>query len=289
MKKIIILLAGVIGWALAADCPSATAQFPAVWKPLKAARIAVVSGGIVTVDSPGKMGGMSGTVQVSPRRRFHFRCEVRGNGTVQLGICGAFGWAYSPEISLGGDWQQLELAYADSAENLTLSLYSTLDRPSTFEVRNFSSTVDPVPELTDTAIAPTLFHAADYPGSNGKRRKVADAADGCAIWGKCWYRFVKLPVPTNSRKLYYYVHLRQNTAAPMELYLLNGAQKVNAAVKFGEKDTWRWLRLAPIEAAIALPEVSLSCSGDPATEILVDKIVVSTKDALNSELLDRVE
>ncbi len=290
MNKRNLFFALMVGGALvsAAEVPDAVV-FPTAWKVSLQATVTPAADGILVVHAPVKSAGLAGPVRVIPKRRYVFRCEVRGSGKVQLAVSGDFGWAYGPATVLGNDWKTLEVTYANTTPSVSLALYSLIDGASTFEVRNFTGTPLPPVELSDGEMPVKLFIAADHPGHNGKLRKLADAADGRAIWGKRWYCFVQLPVPANSRPVHYYVHLRKNTDAAMELYLLNGSQKIHQPVKFTARDQWTWVKLAPVQAEIALPEVVLSCAGDPATELWVDKVVLSTDGELTAAALEQVK
>lgn len=151
MRKTWLVFAAV-GGIVAAVCAAESAGLPQTWRSAGKAEIATAADGVITVKSPGRMGGITGSVKVAPQCRYAFACEVRGAGKAQCGVNGAFGWCYSPAATLSGEWQPCSVSYADSGSAVTFLVFSAASGATTYEVRNITVTPEPAVELADREV-----------------------------------------------------------------------------------------------------------------------------------------
>ncbi|MDD4818174.1 MAG: carbohydrate-binding family 9-like protein [Victivallaceae bacterium] len=260
---------------------------PPDWRPTGEAAINR-NGETIVVNFGRRLDGIAAAVNVEPRQRHTLRCEARGEGRIQLGGHGALGWSYAPPVTLSSVWQPCEISYADAAGTIEFSIYSAQDGSGYFELRNPAVTPDPEPELADAEIAARFFDPIDFPGDNGSIAPVADAWRGEAVRGKRWYRVCRLPVPHTSCDLYYYIHLRKDSDKSAAAFLLRvpGGQAVSNRVPITAADRWQWVKIGPVAAGCALPEVALSFDGEPDVEILTDRIALSTSADLDPAAID---
>lgn len=231
--------------------------------------------GVVNVRSA-NAGGIARQVKVEARRRYLISFEASGEGRIQMAVFGTPATAFTPALKLEPEqWEKQELSYFASANQISLKIYSVGSAAGTFSIRNFTVTPQAKPELADREITRLDFQAGDYPG-NGKLVKMADASTGYAVWGKRWYRPVSgLPVPANTRPLYYWGRFRKNTDSKVTVRLLSGVQTITGADISG-KDRWEWVKFPPVNAEAAYPEISFSYDCDAATQVWMDRIAVST-------------
>ncbi len=250
------------------------------WQADKAT--STVDGDIISVSATARMGGIRTAVKLPPGHRNKISFEAKGEGKIQLAVFTGSGTAYLPPQALSTDaWKPFEMTCYETKAAFNVQIYSLTDGATAFQVRNFRAEQLPDPELADTAVPRIDWEAEKVPGSNGKVVKADGASNGLAVWGKRWYRAAQVPVPLTSRPLYFYVRVKKNTAETMEIVLLNGIQPV-AKVSFSGKDNWEWLKIGPVAAMAAYPEVIVNYAGDPKTEIWLDRIAVSTEPELNN-------
>ena len=274
--------------AASADISLLRVQLPETWKSTNNAKLFIESCQL-RIQSPVRLGGCHGLVQIIPGQRYIISGQMRGEGKAAAGINGSSGWAYSQTLVLNAQWQDFSISYYEDKELFSFDLFSTSDAQTTFEIRNLAIAVLPIPELYAVEIPARLFLAFEHPGSNGRVETKAGAYKRMAVWGKRWYCAVHLPVPTSSQPIYYYANLYKDSEHPIKVHLLYDKQQVLAESIFTAQNSWHWVRLGPISAAAAYPEVILHYNGDPATQIWVDKIILSTNAELNPAILNSME
>ena len=261
---------------------------PGPWRSVRGAEFSLDSG-ILRIQSAGRLSGCTARVTITPGKRYSVRAQIRGEGKAAVGISGSRGWAYSKTVALNDNWQDFQVSYFEDRPSFALDLFSASDVATVFEVRDLALSTLPVPELFPAEISAGLFLAVNHPGSNGRIESKPDAFQQKAVWGKRWYCAANLPVPANSLPLYYYAHVLKDSEQPVNVNLLYGAQQKLAETSLDTVNSWQWVRLGPLSAAAAFPEVVLHYGGDPKPQIWVDKIILSTNADLNDETLNSVE
>ena len=258
------------------------------YKPLQKTPI-TVNGEILSVDAPKKLMGVQFIMTVNGVRQ-EFRCEVRGAGKVQIGALGGTGWCYGKPVTLTDQWQPITVSYADKAPKLGFKVYNVQDAATTFEVRNATTTPQPPPQLQEADIVGKLFPAVERRTSQSKVQKVADALNGQAVWGRRWYMMVTLPVPANSRPLFYYARVKATDAAKRTRALRHTAStQLIVTATMADGTGWQWVKLGPVQTWMAFPTLTLTPLGPAGCEVLCDRVVLSTKADLTPAILDAVQ
>ena len=258
------------------------------YKPIQKTPVAA-DGEVLTVTAPKRLMGVQFLMPANGVRQ-EFRCEVRGTGKIQVGAYGAYGWCYGKAVTLTDQWQPLGVSYAEKAPKTGFNVYNAQETPATFEVRNVTVTAQPAPPLQDAEIAGKLFAAVERRHPQGKVHKVADALNGQAVWGRRWYHLVTLPVPANSRPVFYYARVKATAAAKRTIALRHTAsvQQI-ATAPLADGIAWQWVKLGPVQAWLAYPEVSISPLVPAGCDVHCDRIVLSTKADLTPAELDAMK
>lgn len=248
------------------------------WQAVSGATMEITSE-VISIAAPARLGGVraAGISQAFEvvRKRGMVSFEARGEGNIGLAVWGRGGVAsYGPTVALTDQWQTIEFDYYFEGIE-SISIYSESGYASRFQLRDFRITAGVQPELSDLEIKGISFEAEDYPAVNGKITQVADASGGAAMWGKRWYVVTRVPAPLTSRPLYYFLRVKSSTDKEITASLRNGHQRV-AQAETRDADTWRWLRIGPVDAAAVYPAVEIQYGTDPETEILLDRVVIST-------------
>lgn len=260
------------------------------WKEYKQAELKKIDQTVVmTTQNPNS--GMEGKIKIIPGRRYVASCEVRGCGKAKIGLCGINGWNFSRPLDLSDQWQTLSITYYErKLTNLQIMIVGGTNGASNCEVRAVAIKEAPLPsDWKDEEIAARKFNAADYPGIPGKLCDAPGQPERKAMFGKRWYCPVALPVPANSRDLFYYCHLYKDSAEPVDLRLLGDGQCLHAQKWAGAAKTWEWVCVGPIQAKAIYPRVSLNYQCAPEIGIWVDQIILSTRPSLSSAQLDSGE
>ena len=287
MNKLILTFVAAASALVLAAAPAAGIKMPAKWDPSKA-EIAVANG-VVTVKSPGIMGGFTGRLYGVAGKRVEITAMVRGEGTVQCAINGETGFAYGKQTKLTPEWQKISVSYFTNYTNFVYHIYSQIKGASTYEVKDITATVETPPEMTAADIPGKLFLPADYPGENGKLQARAGAFGGKAVWGKRWYNPMKLPVPANSKPLYYYLHCSKDSDQNVVISTRRPPQNVYKTTLKGAANEWKWVKIGPVKAVALYPEFYVNYSCDAKTTTWLDKVVLSTNGNLDDAALNAVE
>lgn len=299
--------------ATAAAVLIAAPELPEKWRGVTKAKV-TDDGSILKVVSPDRMGGFNGIIKNIANQRIEITAMVRGQGQVRPAVLGSMGWAYGAVVKLNDEFQMVSVVYTEVKSAFNFTVFSLTPGETTFEVKDIKVTATPPPELTAADIPGKLFIAHEMPARHGKVQKIADAHDGKAVWGKRYYHVITLPVPANENDLYYYCHVRKDSEKSMAILLKNVEQTVaygkllnpqteqpeNAEKnKDAEKNTdektvtaadqWQWVKVGPVKAVTAYPECDLTLAGNAKTTVWVDKVVLSTNDALDDDALNTME
>lgn len=231
MKKISLLFAGAVmcaaGIASAAETQApakAAVKAPVLsWQGSRATL--KIADGVYYINSQGMQGGMKAAVRKLANRRFTLKAEIRGEGKVMLAVSGDFGWRYGNTISLTSEWQPVDISYGTVTGDASINFLSMSPVATVFEVRNTVLTVSDPAVLDDDEIEAKLLPALEFAGSNARKYK----AQNC-VWGKRWYHLMSVPVPANSKGLYYYVHIKTANGIIKDLYLHDRGQKLAKGV-----------------------------------------------------------
>ena len=266
----------------------AAPEMPVKWKSTTKAKL-TNQGEILRIDSPGRMGGFNGAIKNIANQRIEITAMVRGQGQVRPAVLGSYGWAYGSTVKLNDEFQQVKVVYTDTKPAFTFTVFSLTPGETTFEVKDIKAVAAPAPELVAADIPGKLFIAHEMPARHGKVQKIADAHDGKAVWGKRYYHIISLPVPANTNNLYYYCHVRKDSVHPMVIRIKNGDQTVAYGKLKGNDAEWEWVKVGPLKAVTAYPEADFTLSGDAKTTVWVDKVVLSTNEALEDSVLDAME
>ena len=221
--------------------------------------------------------GVSSLVPAIPGWRTTYRCEVRGSGKLRASVSGRLGVVTSiPVFELTGEWQPVEVSYANPISKVTFSLFVPAGAPETsFEVRNFSCKLEEPLLLEVANVPPVCLRAADMPGRHGAIRKDGNRQ---VVWGKRWYVAMRLPVPATGTPLYYYARMRHQGKGVGIAYLIHhdSLQIVAPEARFAAGEEWQWLRFGPIPAGHAFPEAAIRFGGDAQSQYFLDRVVVTT-------------
>ncbi len=267
---------------------SAAPVLPTAWKAMGDAKLTKTEQSI-RVESPGRLGGITGDIGNIANQRVTITAQVRGQGSVSCGIFGSFGWAYGINTKLSDEFKTFTVTYTEVKNQFSFSLFSMTSAATTFEVKDIKVTVEPAPELTDVEISAKLFMAADIPGKQGKVVATADAAGGKAVSGKRWYKIISVPVPANSRDLYYYCRLKKDSDKPMKIAAWYSSQNIAKNTIKSAPNQWEWVKIGPLKAAMIYPQADLVLDGAAQTTVWVDKVVLSTNPALDDAALNSAE
>ena len=291
MKKLSLLFAG------AAICAAGIVSAAEAQAPVKAAlkvpklnwkanRATLKSAdGVYYINSQGQNGGISAPIRKLANCRFTFKAEIRGEGKIMLAVNGDFGWRYGNTTSLTSEWQPMEISYGTVIGDASIHFLSMSTIATAFEVRNIEFTVSDPAVLDADDIEAKLLPALEYAGSNARKYK----AQNC-VWGKRWYHLMSVPVPANSKGLYYYAHIKTANGIIKDLYLHDRGQRLAKGVACPDSDgKYAWVKLGPVNAAIAPENISITFGGDPKIEAWLDKAVLSTNPDLTAEQLDKAE
>ena len=291
MKKLSLLFAGAVMCA-AGLTTAAETQAPAkaalkvpklTWKANRAALKS--ADGVYYINSQGQNGGISAPIRKLANCRFTFKAEIRGEGKIMLAVNGDFGWRYGNTTTLSSEWQPMEISYGTVTGEASINFLSMSTVATAFEVRNIEFTVSDPAVLDADDIEAKLLPALEYAGSNARKYK----AQNC-VWGKRWYHLMSVPVPANSKGLYYYAHIKTANGIIKDLYLHDRGQRLAKGVACPDSDgKYAWVKLGPVNAAIAPENISITFGGDPKIEAWLDKAVLSTNPALTAEQLDKAE
>ena len=291
MKKLSLLFAGAVicaaGRTTAAETQApakAAVKAPALrWQGYRSTL--KFTDGVYYISTQGKQGGMKAIVRNLPNRRFTLKTEIRGEGKVMLAVNGDFGWRYGNTTTLSSEWQPMEISYGTVTGEASINFLSMSTVATAFEVRNIEFTVSDPAVLDADDIEAKLLPALEYAGSNARKYK----AQNC-VWGKRWYHLMSVPVPANSKGLYYYAHIKTANGIIKDLYLHDRGQRLAKGVACPDSDgKYAWVKLGPVNAAIAPENISITFGGDPKIEAWLDKAVLSTNPALTAEQLDKAE
>lgn len=291
MKKLSLLFAGAVICAVGivsaaeAQAPAqAAVKAPALrWQGYRSTL--KFADGVYYISTQGKQGGMKAIVRKLPNRRFTLKTEIRGEGKVMLAVNGDFGWRYGNTTTLSSEWQPMEISYGTVTGEASINFLSMSTVATTFEVRNIEFTVNDPAVLDADDIEAKLLPALEFAGSNARKYK----AQNC-VWGKRWYHLMSVPVPANSKGLYYYAHIKTANGIIKDLYLHDRGQRLAKGVACPESDgKYAWVKLGPVNAAIAPENISITFGGDPKIEAWLDKAVLSTNPDLTTEQLDKAE
>ena len=292
MKKLSLLLAGAAVCAAGLTATAAEVQAPAkaavkvpalTWKAYRATLKSV--DGVYYINSQGQQGGINASIRKLANCRFTFKAEIRGEGKIMLAVNGDFSWRYGNTISLTSEWQPVEIAYGTVTGDASIHFLSMSKAATAYEVRNVSLSVAEPPVLDNDEIEAKLLPALEFAGSNARKYK----AQNC-VWGKRWYHLMSVPVPANSKGLYYYAHIKTANGIIKDLYLHDRGQRLAKGVACPDSDgKYAWVKLGPVNAAIAPENISITFGGDPKIEAWLDKAVLSTNPALTAEQLDKAE
>ena len=66
-------------------------------------------------------------------------------------------------------------------------------------------------------------------------------------------------------------------------------QTFNGAVFKGAANQWQWVKIGPIQPRMIYPSVTLNVQCDTATQLWIDKVVLSTDGALSDDKLNALE
>ena len=291
MKKLSLLFAG------AAICAAGVVSAAEAQAPVKAAvkvpkltwkanRATLKSAdGVYYINSQGQNGGISAPIRKLANCRFTFKAEIRGEGKIMLAVNGDFGWRYGNTTTLSSEWQPMEISYGTVIGDASINFLSMSKAATAYEVRNTSLTIAEPPVLDADDIEAKLLPALEFAGSNARKYK----AQNC-VWGKRWYHLMSVPVPANSKGLYYYAHIKTANGIIKDLYLHDRGQRLAKGVACHDSDgKYAWVKLGPVNAAIAPENISITFGGDPKIEAWLDKAVLSTNPALTAEQLDKAE
>ena len=267
---------------------TAAPELPKKWNGTTKAKVSA-DGSLLRVLSPGKMGGLNGIIKNIANQRVEITAMVRGQGQVRPAVLGSYSWAYGATVKLNDEYQQIKVGYTDVKSSFNFTIFSLTPGETTFEVKDIKVVAAPAPELTAVDIPGKLFVAHEMPARHGKVQKIKDALGGKAVWGRCYYHVITLPVPSNSNDLYYYCHVRKDSVKPMVLRLKNGDQTVTYGNFTSEDAQWQWVKVGPLKAVTGYPECDLAISGDAKTTVWVDKVILSTNDALTDDALNSME
>jgi hypothetical protein len=254
------------------------------WRAVSGATIET-AGEVITIDAPARLGGIhinnvSHLYNLTGKHGV-IRFEALGEGKIGLAVWGKNNVvSYGPSVSLTEEWQTTELGYFFEGPE-SVSIYSESNYAAKYQLRNFEIKEAVQPECSDMEVKRLDFEAEGYPAVHGRVVKIADASGGAAMWGKRWYEVTRVPTPLTSRPLHYYLRIRCNTQKAITVSLRNGYQTVAQAESQGA-ETWKWLRIGPVDAAAAYPAVTVQYGTDPETEILLDRVVISTSPELGN-------
>ena len=281
MKKILALL------AVACMIPLASAA-PLQWNSYEKG-VVTQENGVYTVKTTGRMQGMRAIVRNVQPCRYILTAMVRGQGSIRVAANGCSGWAYNQPYTLTAEWQPVKVSYFETGKSFYFAFYNHGKEAITFEVKDIKLTTSAMPCASDADIPGILYRAVDYPGNNGKLQKKAGALNGKALWGKRYYNMVTIPVPTNSKAIYYYVHTVKNNDKNIGINLRCFEQTFNGAVFKGAANQWQWVKIGPIQPRMIYPSVTLNVQCDTATQLWIDKVVLSTDGALSDDKLNALE
>ena len=287
MKKMLLAIIAAAGAFVLAAAPAADIQMPAKWDQYKSE--VKFADGIYTINSKGNMGGFTGRLYGVANKLVEITAMVRGEGTLQCAINGETGFAYGKATKLNSEWQKISVSYFTNYSNFVYHIYSQVANPSTYEVKDITVNVVTPPELTAADIPGKLFLPADYPGENGKLQARAGAFGGKAVWGKRWYNPMKLPVPANSKPLYYYLHCSKDSDKNVVISTRRVPQNVYKTTLTGAANEWKWVKIGPVKAIALYPEFYVNYSCDAKTTTWLDKVVLSTNGNLDDAALNAVE
>ena len=268
------------------------ASQPPRWTNYKEAEITPGAEGGISVSTSKGGSGVKTNLDVKGNAKYTYSAEVRGEGQITPYVLGGHGWYYGKKVALDTkNWIKVSIIYASHTPKVMLVLANAASAAS-FEVRNLKVEEAVPDELADVEMPPTLLQASEYPGETGKvRQNVAGAFNGKAVWGKRWYNLCRLPVPGNSRPLFYYVHAKKTGENKFSFYLKSYPHTYPASKSYEVPNAggWGWVKVGPVSASLLERQAYLTCSSDTSVECMVDKIIVTTQDNLTPEALDNVK
>ena len=268
----------------------AAPMLPKQWKANKST-VSVAVDGVISIktNDKAKTAGINGIIRNLTPQRYKVSFAVKGQGKVQSAL-NSGGIAYSKAVKLTDQWQNVSLTYFPKSKTMSMMIYSAISNIAEFQVKDIAITPCEMPELAEADIAAKLFLPAEFPGENGKLYTKKDSAVGKAVWGKRWYNVMKLPVPANSKPLYYYIHAQKTGDVKCAVNLRAESQNVYTTAVTAPANQWQWVKVGPVNALAVYPEFYINYSvADAKTVIWVDKVVLSTNAALTDTDLDKAE
>ena len=256
---------------------------PLNWQQVNA-QMSIDSNKVIIVKAEKHLGGIQCKLKPPKDRRIRVIAEVKGMGKTTVAFNGSFGWSYH-NMTLSDQWQNVSIEYGEPSGDLMLAVLSMNNGPADMEIKNIKAFPLDISEYLDEEIPPVGFKALDYPGPNGR-------VTAAGMYGKRWYHIVKMPVPTNTRPIFYFVHIKSEDGAIKDLYWMGKGQRTNAENSISAEKAngqWAWVKTGPYKAILLPEEITLGFSGDPKIGAIVDKIVISTNDELTDQQLDAVE
>ncbi len=268
-----------------------------------------LEGGVLKGRAASRNAGVAAAFAVAPGRRTTFCVEVRGSGKVRASVNGRQGRVFSRvPVELSAEWQTIAISYAETTAHVSFGLYLAPGcAEASFELRNLTAELEAMPELADLAVAPVCIRAAERPARHARLRKdtgemglankellaTPPRRDGLTVvWGRCYSVVACLPVPLTSRPVYYYVRMRHGGKMPGGAALIHHESQQNLApeARCTGPSRWEWLRLGPVAANLAFPEVAVKFIGGEGkyTEFQLDRTVVTTDGSLKPADLDAV-
>lgn len=237
--------------------------------------------GSLKIVATGHLGGIHRPIIVKPGRMYNVFTEVKGKGKVQLAVNGSSGFAYSGKIELANDkWTKIQVSYFETGNRFSVYIFSCLETPETYFVKDIHITELPGKKLPDTAVKEVILKAKDYPGTHAKEKDHPSVKGKKVLWGSKWYRIVSFPVPQTSKPIFIYAKAYSTDSNNCFLRLYRDQQVLTQA-PVTETEKWSWIKLGPVSVSAAGNRLDISAQCIKGTDVYIDILALSTNPNLS--------
>lgn len=219
--------------------------------------------------------------------------KVRGKGELWLCLLSGNGWLYSPKVTaLTGQWQEVSLAKALSANDKALSVYFITQKAqpgAVFEVDDVKVAQGPAPEAWETEVSPWRLEAEDFAQRNRTVKADQTGSGGKVVGDEQYAALTGLPFPRTSKALTIYARVRPQHAKDQFRVstTLGGNTQYVASLSGAKVNEWQWLRFPPLVAGEVGDSFGFVLQREKGTagEAAIDAVVLATSADLTDEQL----
>lgn len=225
--------------------------------------------------------GVYRTVPITVPGQYRVTVDVESSFPLQIAVFSSLKAGYSNEFRPKNSRNhQLTMQFFSHAKGTGICLFSKAGKNSEFVLKGFKIEKIDYPALQDSDVAPTVFAAVDYPGTNGSN--AYSQKYGNFRRGQRWYLPVaNIPVPLTSKPLILWAYVRKASGGKLNLVWRNSSQPLTSvAIPDGE---FSWVKMRVINALSAMPCIILALDGVANVNGDISQIILTTDENYHPE------